>query len=170
MLIGAVIKAEQVLFPFGKMEIRKRKKKKRNPEKEENPQERRMAFHRGVHKSWKKEQELGVEEGWQGNRGSNKIENLRSQSAEWNEGEQNREFHHHALSGRQSCQALPQIPDPLQTLCAHSKKNPKNLIFLCLFTGWRRWERGWGYMECAGKGAGVTVKGPSGTKPARSEL
>lgn len=51
MLIGAVIKAEQVLFPFGKMEIRKRKKKKRNPEEEENPQERRMAFHRGVHKS-----------------------------------------------------------------------------------------------------------------------
>lgn len=47
MLIGAVIKAEQVLFPFGKMEIRKRKKKKRNPEEEENPQERRMAFAQG---------------------------------------------------------------------------------------------------------------------------
>lgn len=31
MLTGAVIKAEQVLFPFGKMEIRKRKKKRKEP-------------------------------------------------------------------------------------------------------------------------------------------
>lgn len=32
MLTGAVIKAKEVIFPFGKMENRKRKKK-RNPEK-----------------------------------------------------------------------------------------------------------------------------------------
>lgn len=87
MLTGAVIKAEQVLFPFGKMEIRKkRKKKKRNPEEEENPQERRVAFHRGIHKSWNRQQVLGVEEGWQGNRGSNKRENLRGQSARLKKG------------------------------------------------------------------------------------
>lgn len=53
MRTGAVIKAEQVLVPFGKMEIRKKKKKKKkiNPEEEENPQESRVSFHRGVRKS-----------------------------------------------------------------------------------------------------------------------
>lgn len=124
MLTEAVIKAEQVLFPFGKMEIRKREKKKRTPE-EENPQERRVAFHRGVHKSWKREQVLGAEEGWQGNRGSNKIEKTRSQSAEWHKGEENGEFHHHALSGHWSCQDLTRTPNPIQTLCAHAEKNSK---------------------------------------------
>lgn len=53
MQTGAVIKAEQVLVPFGNMEIRKKKKKKKkiNPEEEENTQESRVSFHRGVCKS-----------------------------------------------------------------------------------------------------------------------
>jgi len=53
MLTGAVIKAEQVLVPFGKMEIWKMKRKKRevNPEEDDNLREKRVTFHRGVLKS-----------------------------------------------------------------------------------------------------------------------
>lgn len=47
MQTGAVINAEQVLVPFGAMEIRERRGGKK-PEEEENPRERRVTFHRGV--------------------------------------------------------------------------------------------------------------------------
>lgn len=137
MLTGAVIKAKEVLFPFGKMEIREKKKKK--PWEEENPYERRAAFHRGVHKSWKRGQVLGAEEGWQGNRGSNKTENLRSQSAEWNNGEHISTLWA-AFGAARICLKHPILHRPSVPF----RKNSKNLILFFLFTGWRWWGRGWG--------------------------
>lgn len=77
---------------------------------------------------------LGIEESWQGNRGSNEIESFSSQKAECNEGKQNGEYHHCALSGHQSCQAVPQTQDQYRPSMP-VQNGSKNVILSCLFTG-----------------------------------
>lgn len=126
MLTGAVIKAEQVLVPFGKMEIRGKKNqpwRTRKSAREEsdisqgNMQELKEKVSAG---NWGK---LTGKWGKQQNR---MLESSKSR-VKWGQVKGGK-FHHHALSGRQRWQALPHPPDPVQTLRAHSNRLQKILF------------------------------------------